>query len=574
MPNIQEVDAGSGQLTVPERGSDAYAQMGRRVGSFYHSIGEDIGGTVKTLGDQYVEHQTNQEVNNLYAATTTAEQNLQRAWQTYSTDPANKGRPDLAASFMADHVKPVLEELASHAQTDTGKRLAAEEVARVSQNVFHSTIADQSDLDSAQWHNNSLQTMSNIAAGALSDPSTTDQRIGDWMRVAENTIPSTVTAGQRATLLTQFQNEGAQRIALAGYLGGIEAGKAQLAAGGATSPALDAVRRDITAQRNFQYLSPAQQAELSERVDQAEARGKEMYHQGQVVTREALKTEGAANYAQIDTAITNAITSGQPVTPAMRQAIDDYSTRYGATNPGEVHSLNEAWSHATTLEQEHRVQRTDPATWADVQTRVALPPTDPHALTDSQLADMWSAGKLSTDDYKLARELRSKTATDPAMKVALEQFHTWQGHMISGLPMGSGRGVAAGIFQHDSTATFMQWVASGETPAAALDIMTNPQNNKNFMQSFDAYRRAARQTDAAAYLRQARTGSRDYNAPVEGSPAHPVWPTSQGAGPPGAAGTSATFDDRTANARTLHLPGPAPGSTPLSDAQVHDLMSH
>lgn len=569
MPNIQEVEAGSGAIQVPERGSEAFAQEGRRVGSFYHQIGEDVGGTVKQLGDQYVEHQTNMEVSHLYAATTTAEQNLQTAWTAYTADPANRGRPDLASSFMEQHVKPVLDELASHAQTDTGKRLVAEEQARVSQNLFRTAVSDQSHLDGATWVNNSQQTQSNMAASVLADPSKADATIGDWMRVAENTIPSTVDPSERAGLMEHFQHEGAERIALAGYLGGIEAGKQQLAAGAATSPALDAVRAQITAGHNFQYLSPEQQATLATRVDEAEARGKEMHHQALAVDADALKRAGSAAYSTIDSAITSAITpppgqTPRPLGPEVRQAIDDYARQYGASNPGEVHALNEAWTHATDKAQDHTLQRTDPSVWADINARMSLPPTDPHAVTDAELLNSWSAGRLSTEDLKLAREFKAKES-DPAMKAAMSELKTWQTHMLGSLPSGTaGRGEAAGAFQHDSLQTFMQWIASGETPAQALEIMTNVNNPRNFTQRFDVYRRAAAFTDAASYLRAHDAYGR---GPPAGTPGNPAWPTRADPGPQ-------TGDGTPGNPATVQIARPAPATSSLTDAQVHDLMSH
>lgn len=497
MPNIAEVDAGSGAIQAPERGSEAFAQEGRRVGAFYHQIGQDVGGTVQQLGDQYVKHQTDLEVSHLYAATTTAEQNLETAWQTYSTDPANRGRPDLASSFMQDHVQPVLEDLQSHAQTDTGKRLAAEETARVSQNIFHRTVADQSDLDAAQWHNNVLQTQSNLAAGA--DLSNMDQRIGDWNTVASNTMPSTVSADQRSRLSEQLQNEGAARVTASAYLNSFEAIKQGLAAGQDVTAADTAARAALAANRNFQYLTPEQQTEMTSRLDEAEARGKEMFRTDQAGQKAAIEEQTNAQIGQIRGSLLPDSNGNPPDPHAAAAALDRLHQLTNSANPVVAATAGreaEAIGNVIKTQAEDRLTGRltpdDPSAVAEINQRKSIPPGQPGALTKVELDDMRAAHQISDTTYTEQTRRLDDLSSNPQLREAEARLTSFMRGSIdpqlTGAPDAGENGgmtlfaptvnprakAASGIALNQAIAEFENRVDRGMPVDAAYREMTDP----------------------------------------------------------------------------------------------------
>jgi hypothetical protein len=80
MPNITEYRARTDGLQPQEVGAEAFAQAGRRVGSFYAQMGQDLGRTVSSLGQEYQKHVTFQEMQQNGPVLAQSMVNLTKGW--------------------------------------------------------------------------------------------------------------------------------------------------------------------------------------------------------------------------------------------------------------------------------------------------------------------------------------------------------------------------------------------------------------------------------------------------------------------------------------------------------------
>src|SRR5690349_17156860 len=139
---------------------------GRRIGMFYHQIGESIEGAAHSIE----QHMAVMETSELYKTGTELKQNLQDSYDTQSALPENRNDPHFKDRFMA-MVGPQIDKWASGASTDHGKLLAAEMGANIRNEIFHHATAGQMEMDSAHVIDNGRQTMSTLGAGLITDPS-------------------------------------------------------------------------------------------------------------------------------------------------------------------------------------------------------------------------------------------------------------------------------------------------------------------------------------------------------------------------------------------------------------------
>lgn len=480
MPNIEEFNAGSGQLDPSNRGTEAAVQEGRRVGSFYHQIGEGIGGAISEVGGQYEKHQTQQEMLRLYSSGTDLENNIRQAWQAYASKPENANRPDLASSFMDEQVTPIVNSWQSFAKTDSGQRFAAEYGARIRQNMFEHTAAEQSSIDAEAAIQHGKDAMNSLSAGIANDPGGNhDAAIGTMKDVATalaSSIPDPVTRAKvEGELTAQAQAQGA----VAHYLGLINSGQ----------PGIDQARKDMDAGRYGAYLSPEQTEALRSRADSAERQIVEKASAAQVAFRKQQEDDGHAVYAQLVSGMVDPKTGAPiPPTPETLQAYREFADKYGRYLPAEVASLGSSMHTSLEASINRTYTQSDPGTFASLSARVG---STSAPLTHAEVDAAHAQGRLSERDWHDLHESVERSVNDPSEKLlsqAKTQFFASVKAQFGQLDMfGNLKGQDAARFYEyqmyvEGAIAAAKRGHDGKTasPQAIIDTMLNP-NSANYL---------------------------------------------------------------------------------------------
>lgn len=154
MPNIETY---SNQMEGPQptdRGSSAFAMEGRRVGAFYHQIGESVGGAVARVGEDVQKHETRVElmqqaadISDLHAkyvdrankiTATTKPEDIEAAMSGLRDD-LNKDLDNLGQKYTTDGAQDVFiraragisDDIFSRTSTDAARSVATGAVANV-----------------------------------------------------------------------------------------------------------------------------------------------------------------------------------------------------------------------------------------------------------------------------------------------------------------------------------------------------------------------------------------------------------------------------------------------------------
>lgn len=187
MPNIRAYESPIEGLNPSDRGADAAAMAGRRVGAFYHQEGEALGGAIRTAGadvDRFVAHQ---EVShyNLAAAGKMAEWTQQWNQLAATSDPND---PTVAKKFMSEVVEPGLQKLQDGQLTETGQRYSQAHAEGMRQHFAEKSAADMSTLAGVAVTTN-LDKIGNTYSGvAFNDPSATKENLRQYDAAVESTI--------------------------------------------------------------------------------------------------------------------------------------------------------------------------------------------------------------------------------------------------------------------------------------------------------------------------------------------------------------------------------------------------
>lgn len=500
MPDIKEYTSPIDGLAPQSRGSEADAQEGRRVGVFYHQIGQEVSGAI----DTYEQHQSDEEKLNLLHSSTALENNALTDWQSYANDPANKGRTDLAATYM-QQVQGKLQDWSSHAQTREGKMLAGELQDRIEQHMFERTAADQSTM-SGTW---AVEKANDIGNGIVSrigaDPSSADLSIQTIKDTGEALFPTTgIDPASRARAVAEWTDTHVRAAATAYYQSSLNSITEQYATGATSSPAETQVLKDATNGKYGDYVGD-ELSKIPGLVDEARARGQERFRVANDAQQKSDEIAYKAQATQLATAVSDAIASGQPITAAMLQARDKLVNDPKAAGliGGDIDRVNGLIRDGIKAQADHTYTVTDPHTSADIIGRLSLPAGDPRAVTEDELVRDVANKTLSHDDYAMYHEALPKIAGDPAFKSAQQTVNQWiEGYksQITGKGSLPGGATAFAQFKHDAMLQFMGWGKSEGDWGKAADILTNAQNPRSFNRMVGEYTRAARTNDPLGTL--------------------------------------------------------------------------
>jgi hypothetical protein len=550
MPTIKEYDAPVDQLRPNTGGEEAYAMEGRRVGAFYHQMGQDVGGTVQQLGAQYVQHQTDEEKRQLLVSSVQLEQGLHDGWQTFANDPKNAGRVDLAQAYMKQAQQQV-DDWSSHAQTREGKLLAASRSADIENHLFEKVSGEQATITANHAINQADQLNNSLQAKVAGDMSQADSVISNADKFADTMFPrANIDPAARAEAVEKYGMIIKKDAANTYYNTGIEHVREDYAKGGATSSTENQLRKDLASGRYGDFLGEgrsgaARLSEIPDEIEAAKRQGQEEFRAGQAAGQKQQEQELKSRAVAISTGLSDMIANpgsfSQPNLDKLIQERDKLiASGAGGIIPGEINDINTMIRDLPRSMADHSEVATNQSVYSSVTSRISIPAGQPGYLSPAEL--LQHRGKdISDSDWGALNSTYNelhKAGGDPAYKAAFQKFDGWRKQVVASIlgqmPSPDQRAIAA-QFESDSLTYFNDDIAALHDPAKAADAVVNANNPNHF--SSDVYIRAG-QGGATLHDFMAQPGYKAFAAAngisMGGAPAAPGAPAPA---KPGAADT-------------------------------------
>lgn len=510
MPSIREFDAPQLQIRPNEAGTDAAAQAGRRIGAFYHQMGQDIGGSVQKLGDAYEEHQATQEISHGLASYAQGLNGLSQQWNA-TAKSADPNDPTIGQQFHDGTVQPWIEQWQSSFKTEAGKKWAATKAGELQQHMYEKTAADMSTLAGDAAITNMETAKNNFSQLVMNDPSSHDMAQQAWRDSVEAMIQHNpnLTADAAAKLRQHYLTEGGQEIAK-GTVYGVAGNNPQLA-------------RTMLASGKFGNYLDADQVKSLDGYAQTVQRANDEAQKAAVAAQRKQEDDdfkGSLNKVQLS--LVQPDGSILP-SPSFYKDVLALSTMPGAgRNPGEIKSLVDMAAAAREHQINHTFVSSDPQTYITLSKRVGLPVTA-GGLTPAEVNTAYAQGRLSDHDFsKLHEEIqKGDKENDPAQKELtrrrtefLESIKTQMGQTG---PLGSFLKPEAAArfyaFQQDTENREDALKAAGKTPAEIMATIYNPR---------DAAYQGAR---VSAYSLSTKEGLAAATASAKGAPLYTPAPS-------------------------------------------------
>jgi hypothetical protein len=266
MPNIEQLDA-KGAPEAVNTGVEAAVQSGRRVGMFYHQIGEDLGGAVQKVGEDYQKQVFREEVSKGTATLAQIQSQKLQEWneksaaQATSLDGLNDTK--FAQRYLDESVKPSLDAWANSFQTPQGKMWALEQAKDAYGRLWDKAVSGQAELTGAAAVANLNATTQGHAESAFHDP----EHTADYVALYAADLASAVKAhpGLDDTHVAAMQahtTEAQLGIAMSGVEGAI------------ADKDFDGARK-LLADPKLRGVYGDRVGELGEKIDAAEQRQQE-----------------------------------------------------------------------------------------------------------------------------------------------------------------------------------------------------------------------------------------------------------------------------------------------------------
>jgi hypothetical protein len=217
-----QYDAGNVELHPTEMGTDAALQAARRVGTFYHQEGENLGSAIATAGKQAEDFMAHREISHGAVGFAGMQQDLTQKWndQAKNADPND---PTVAKKFQDEVIEPAIQKYSEGFMTEAGQRWAEQHVDALRSHLFEKTSADMSTLAGIAAKTNVEKTVNSLSSTVATDPSsldfamkTVDGAIGGIASSSPNLSPT--QAAQVSSELSQKAKEQIVKSAVAGMI--------------------------------------------------------------------------------------------------------------------------------------------------------------------------------------------------------------------------------------------------------------------------------------------------------------------------------------------------------------------
>lgn len=231
MPNIHEYNAPNGLGIQPtETGVDAFAQAGRRIGSFFSDMSEDerrkgsmLGGAVQSAGDAYVDYETHKEISAGAPAAANMLLGLQTTWNNTAknSDPNNTA---IGGKFREETLEPALEKFQSAFTTEKGQQWAQEQTDHIREHMYHKIVSDQSSMASQAVAVNMTQLTNTLSNAVRDDPTALDASLDMYKHSVGHIVGSSpaITPDDAVRVNEAVTQKGMQNIVWSAVQGAIE----------------------------------------------------------------------------------------------------------------------------------------------------------------------------------------------------------------------------------------------------------------------------------------------------------------------------------------------------------------
>lgn len=490
MPNIPvyESKAALEGLRPSNLGVEAFEQEGRRVGQFYHQIGEAVGGGIKDIGEAVEQHQTQSFV--LAAGRHLAEMqaNHQAAWNAFVKSADLSDHTKVQA--FRDGMEKDYSDFVAAAPNDKARVWATQQVNSQREGMYRSTAADASAMAGANAAVSHATMLAVMGSNVYNDVTTLGPSIAQMKAVNEAAVANSNVSVERAAQIREQETTDAGTLTFNAIRGAIF-----------RNPAEGEKLVDGLAEANL-YLNPTQRAELHSYA-QEQTRAKEhdqAWQDAQVREQQSRDwdkqwTVGMAKGYQPD---------GSWVAPkGYFQWVTEMAGQPGA-DAAKVEVAMNRGRQALEDQVNGTLVQDDPSVAGAMFARLAKPPGDPNVLTEAEIETAAYHRQISNKTASQLREGLTRRV-DPAysenwsqLSRITESFKTsfTKTNPLAGKIDFSGD-QAFGKFQQ---AVFNAWnaeLAAGKKPAEAEADLSNPSSPNYVGRLVDRLRPTDADRDAA-----------------------------------------------------------------------------
>lgn len=494
MPEIVQYNNQDTQLRPTEVGTEALAQEGRRVGAFYHQIGADVGSAVKSVGDQYQDYVTHQEVSRQMASYSQGMNDLNQKWSD-TVKNADPNDPTVAAKFRAQYVEPFIDQWSQGFSTKVGQNFATERTQALRQHFFEKTAADQSHLAGEAGVVNTQTTVNALGNSAANDPSPSniDLQLGTLDATIDGFVQTSKT----------LSPEDAAR--LKGEL--TLQGKAHIVDQGIRSLTFSDPQRalDLLNSGKYDQYLGTQRGTLTAEAIQQQRYAAEQARQAQTLAQKQHDDQGIAQISAATATLFGPDGSYRPNPDALAVA------RRVALTPGYSPPVYEQARAALEMSRtaldatiEHRDVQSDPSVYSQFASRLTIPPGQKGSLSKAEImtavttANMGGRGLSMVDGREMLEGL-DHVANDPAARQGQESLTKYltnvkgaitKSTLVSNDTIGD---IKYAQFVTDANIQYRRLVASGKSPQEAADLLTNPRNPGSLNSQIPSYQVTSKQ---------------------------------------------------------------------------------
>lgn len=518
--NIEQFDNTIQGIQPNSRGGEAFAMEGRRVGAFYHQIGQDFAGDIKTMGDAYVEHQTTEELSHFQLNASRFEIGEEINRRQFFSQHGDE--PDAVQKYMEGFDERA-NELVGHLQTERGQAYGAEWISKAREALGMRAIGDAGEMQAATLTNNMAATENNYAALAGMDFTRVPEMLDKVDQLYKTQAPALADPGRWAQLSGERARIAKAGVVMSAYAGLALRAKSEFAETGQTSATYDQTAKMLTASTWFENLNDKEQLQVKDDMERAKSQGLEQYRANATQDQRAQTLQGESALADVSGVIYNSLIPGSPALDTRKTfaALDQLQKQYPM--------LAEKVDHLRQLTIEragHDADHTEPVPggWNTIAARVSVAPGQPGYLDDTTLAQMVNNGQIDMEQAGKAREMR-ESAKDPAYAAGLKRVNeviaTFKPLLTrssnpggvagaGGMPPLAAIGhssidpqgdIAWGIAQQEAQAEFSQ-IAAKEGPAKAAQVLTDPSNAGYIGNFLKFWQNIAHSPDAAGMAHQ------------------------------------------------------------------------
>lgn len=387
-------------------GVESREATGRSISSAFHQIG----GIVGDLVDVHEQHQEQQDISSLtndYAQTFAG---LTQSWnQTAAKSDPNDTAT--AEKWRDNILDPTLEKLGADTSSTGGQKKAAELRNELRMHFVQKTIGDQSTMGGVAVQSNLEGAGNALSQAAYADPSSFGASIKILNGLIDAQIGShTLDAATGARIRENISGRLSKEIAVSAFRGMAER-NAPAALEALDSGQFDRYFNGSEAKtlRSYAIEQTKLNNTLIEKQNKDDASTELSKIQGQTIAPDGSLTVPKTFYGDI--AAWQGKWAGKPGTADMVTTQSRTLIDYGR-------ALTRELSEGTPTV-------TDPHTYEDFRSRIALGSDDPNGVTDEQVIRARADGKLSDKDFTFFKGAVSTLAKDPALRVAQRDFNTF-----------------------------------------------------------------------------------------------------------------------------------------------------